>query len=107
MIMYFSNMGKRGIDVHSLLCPLCDQEVDDINHVLFSCSKVEILWVKCFDWWDLAIPSSVQSVKDLSALLPNNCGNKWVVQAFHGVRLVTLWTIWKWSSLLSFRLSLE
>ncbi|GKA19943.1 RNA-directed DNA polymerase, eukaryota, reverse transcriptase zinc-binding domain protein [Tanacetum coccineum] len=95
-IPHFSNLDKHGIDVHSLLCPLCDQEVEDINHVLLSCSKVKILWFKCFDWWDLAIPSSVQSAKDLSAPLPNNFGNKWVVQAFHGVRLVTLWAIWRW-----------
>ncbi|GJX89544.1 putative RNA-directed DNA polymerase [Tanacetum coccineum] len=95
-IPHLSNLDKRGIDVHSLLCPLCDLEVEDTNHVLFSCSKVKVLWVKCFDWWGLVIPLTVQTAIDLSSSFPINFGNKWVVQAFHGVRLVTLWVVWRW-----------
>ena len=42
-IPHLSNLDKRGIHVHSLLCSLCDHEVEDINHVLVSCSNGESL----------------------------------------------------------------
>nr|GEU87027.1 RNA-directed DNA polymerase, eukaryota, reverse transcriptase zinc-binding domain protein [Tanacetum cinerariifolium] len=48
-IPHLLNLDKRGINVHSLLCPLCDLEVEDTDQVLFSCSRVKVLWVKCFD----------------------------------------------------------
>ncbi|GJU72079.1 UvrD-like helicase, ATP-binding domain, P-loop containing nucleoside triphosphate hydrolase, partial [Tanacetum coccineum] len=54
--------------------------------------------ISSIDWWDLAIPSSVQSAKDLSASLPKDFGSKWVVQAFPGIRLVKLWAVWRWKN---------
>ncbi|GJW08477.1 RNA-directed DNA polymerase, eukaryota, reverse transcriptase zinc-binding domain protein [Tanacetum coccineum] len=55
-IPHLSNFDKRDIDVHSLLCLLCENEVEDINHIMFDCPKVKTLWSKCYDRWDILYP---------------------------------------------------
>ncbi|GJZ27997.1 putative RNA-directed DNA polymerase [Tanacetum coccineum] len=51
-IPHLSNLDKWGIDVHSLLCPLCDSAIKDSDHILYNCQKVKSIWFKCFDWWN-------------------------------------------------------
>ncbi|XP_071704328.1 uncharacterized protein [Rutidosis leptorrhynchoides] len=46
-----SELDKRGIDLHSVLCPLCDDAVETVDHALFSCKKVREIWDKVFKWW--------------------------------------------------------
>ncbi|XP_071718674.1 uncharacterized protein [Rutidosis leptorrhynchoides] len=48
-------LDKRGIDLHSVLCPLCDDEVETVNHALSSCKKAEIwqamIWTSVYLIW--------------------------------------------------------
>ncbi|XP_071719324.1 uncharacterized protein [Rutidosis leptorrhynchoides] len=46
----FFELDKRGIDLHSVLCPLCDDEIETVDHALFSCTKVREVWDKIFNW---------------------------------------------------------
>ncbi|XP_071707923.1 uncharacterized protein [Rutidosis leptorrhynchoides] len=48
-----SELDKRGIDLHSVLCPLCEEAVEKVDHALFSCKKVQEIWVKVFKWWGI------------------------------------------------------
>ncbi|XP_071712393.1 uncharacterized protein [Rutidosis leptorrhynchoides] len=65
-------LDKRGIDLHSVLCPLCDKVVETVNHALFSCDKVREVWVKVLNWW--GIDSSQHDIDNmLSGNLPLQC----------------------------------
>ncbi|XP_071727120.1 uncharacterized protein [Rutidosis leptorrhynchoides] len=44
-------LDKRGIDLHSVRCPLCDDDIESVDHSLFSCNKVVEVWNKIFNWW--------------------------------------------------------
>ncbi|GJR88341.1 RNA-directed DNA polymerase, eukaryota, reverse transcriptase zinc-binding domain protein [Tanacetum coccineum] len=50
------NLDKKGIDVDSLLCPICNDDVETVNHVFFSCDMAKDLWALLARWWELDIP---------------------------------------------------
>ncbi|XP_071723852.1 uncharacterized protein [Rutidosis leptorrhynchoides] len=44
-------LDKRGIDLHSVRCPLCDEDIETVNNSLILCKHVFAVWSKVFDWW--------------------------------------------------------
>ncbi|GKA68354.1 RNA-directed DNA polymerase, eukaryota [Tanacetum coccineum] len=45
------NLSKRGLDLQSILCPMCNKEVESTNHIFFACSIVRELYrrvVSCY-----------------------------------------------------------
>ncbi|PWA73185.1 RNA-directed DNA polymerase, eukaryota, Reverse transcriptase zinc-binding domain protein [Artemisia annua] len=75
-IPHLSNLDKRGIDVHSLLCPLCDSDIEYSNHILFNCHKVKPIWLKCFDWWNYSVSAHHPSFISLVSSFFSH-DNKW------------------------------
>ncbi|XP_071695550.1 uncharacterized protein [Rutidosis leptorrhynchoides] len=51
-------LDKRGIDLHSVRCPLCDDGVESFDHALLFCKKVFDIWEKIFKWWGFNVFSS-------------------------------------------------
>ncbi|XP_071740873.1 uncharacterized protein [Rutidosis leptorrhynchoides] len=45
-------LDKKGIDLHTILCPLCDQHIETVNHALINCQKVSSIWIQLLDWWN-------------------------------------------------------
>nr|GEW31295.1 zinc finger, CCHC-type [Tanacetum cinerariifolium] len=50
------NLDKKGIDVDSLLCPVCNAHVETIDHLFFSCEMEHDLWGLLARWCALDIP---------------------------------------------------
>ncbi|GKA45251.1 RNA-directed DNA polymerase, eukaryota, reverse transcriptase zinc-binding domain protein [Tanacetum coccineum] len=50
------NLDRKGIDVGSVLCPICQDDVEMVNHVFFSCDMAKDLWALMARWWNLDIP---------------------------------------------------
>ncbi|XP_071707988.1 uncharacterized protein [Rutidosis leptorrhynchoides] len=44
-------LDKRGIDLDSVRCPLCDNDVETVDHSLVSCKNVEEIWSRIYAWW--------------------------------------------------------
>ncbi|XP_071736869.1 uncharacterized protein [Rutidosis leptorrhynchoides] len=44
-------LDKRGIDLHSVRCPLCDGDIETVDHSLILCKEAFDVWCKVFDWW--------------------------------------------------------
>ncbi|XP_071694839.1 uncharacterized protein [Rutidosis leptorrhynchoides] len=44
-------LDKRGIDLDSIRCPLCDDDIESVDHSLFLCKHVIEVWNKVFNWW--------------------------------------------------------
>lgn len=66
-------LDKYGIDLDSVLCPRCNQEVESIHHALFSCVKVKSIWALVGRWWKLDMGSTT-SLGDL-VTLATRCGS--------------------------------
>ncbi|GKA26171.1 RNA-directed DNA polymerase, eukaryota [Tanacetum coccineum] len=51
------NMSLRGIDIPSILCPLCNRAVENSDHIFFSCSMVRKVWRRLLTWLELNVSS--------------------------------------------------
>ncbi|XP_071699700.1 uncharacterized protein [Rutidosis leptorrhynchoides] len=45
-------LDKKGIDLHTILCPLCDNHIETVDHALINCQKVSSIWIQILDWWN-------------------------------------------------------
>ncbi|XP_071689003.1 uncharacterized protein [Rutidosis leptorrhynchoides] len=46
-------LDKRGIDLHSVRCPLCDDDLESVEHSLVSCKHASEVWDRIFRWWNM------------------------------------------------------
>ncbi|GJT79179.1 RNA-directed DNA polymerase, eukaryota, reverse transcriptase zinc-binding domain protein [Tanacetum coccineum] len=48
------NISRRGIDIPSILCPLCETCVESSKHLFFNCSVVRDIFRRICIWWDMS-----------------------------------------------------
>ncbi|XP_071728725.1 uncharacterized protein [Rutidosis leptorrhynchoides] len=48
-----TELDKRGIDLHTVRCPLCDDDMETVEHSLIFCKDTSELWNQIFKWWNL------------------------------------------------------
>ena len=87
------NISRRGIDIASLSCPLCDNGIETTNHLFFNCYLAKELIDKIVRWWNISY-GNISSYDDwlawVSALtVPSNL--KLILE---GVFYVMWWFIW-------------
>ncbi|XP_071714515.1 uncharacterized protein [Rutidosis leptorrhynchoides] len=46
-----TELDKRGVDLNSVRCPLCDDAIESVDHSLMSCKHSHDVWHKIFEWW--------------------------------------------------------
>ena len=46
------NLDARGIDLESIMCPVCDSEQEDARHLFFRCEVARQLWRRIGMWID-------------------------------------------------------
>ncbi|XP_071700716.1 uncharacterized protein [Rutidosis leptorrhynchoides] len=46
-------LDKRGIDLDSIRCPICDDDIETVEHLMLKCSFAKDLWDRVFRWWNL------------------------------------------------------
>ncbi|GKB44769.1 RNA-directed DNA polymerase, eukaryota [Tanacetum coccineum] len=49
------NLSLRGLDILSILCPICHSAGESSSHLFFSCNVARLLQSKVARWWDLVI----------------------------------------------------
>ncbi|XP_071688909.1 uncharacterized protein [Rutidosis leptorrhynchoides] len=87
-----SELDKRGIDLHSVLCPLCGMEIESVKHSLLSCVHVREIWEKVPDWWGFdSINLSFDNL--LCGCGPSNCSDlgREIWQAVEWISGYLLW----------------
>nr|GEV06198.1 RNA-directed DNA polymerase, eukaryota, reverse transcriptase zinc-binding domain protein [Tanacetum cinerariifolium] len=68
-----TNLDRRWIDIDSILCPCCNNNVEDISHVFFAYSVAIELWFKIGGWLELDIPEFV-NVEDMFQWIDGQVG---------------------------------
>nr|GEY35984.1 RNA-directed DNA polymerase, eukaryota, reverse transcriptase zinc-binding domain protein [Tanacetum cinerariifolium] len=58
------NISRRGIDIDSILCPICDCGVESSSHLFFSCSLARQVARKISLWWDVTYVDVNSYVED-------------------------------------------
>nr|GEV09018.1 RNA-directed DNA polymerase, eukaryota [Tanacetum cinerariifolium] len=49
------NLSLRGLDIPSILCPICHSTGESSSHLFFSCNVARLLQSKVARWWDLVV----------------------------------------------------
>ena len=47
------NISHRGIDIESIICPICDNVVESSRHLFFNCPLAREIFRKIVCWWDV------------------------------------------------------
>ncbi|GJY66487.1 RNA-directed DNA polymerase, eukaryota, reverse transcriptase zinc-binding domain protein [Tanacetum coccineum] len=92
-----SNLSSRGLDIPSILCPICDETAETTSHTFFSCVLARDIMSKVFRWWELD-PSSINSYVDWLLWLDNMRIAKSKKNVLEGVCYVSWWLLWKFGN---------
>ncbi|GJQ93572.1 RNA-directed DNA polymerase, eukaryota [Tanacetum coccineum] len=88
------NLSLHGIDIPSIMCPICNLAGESSSYLLFSCSMACFLWRKVARWWDLNI-QDFSSNEDWIAWFNSIRISKELKDVLKGVCYVLWWVIWK------------
>ncbi|XP_071687034.1 uncharacterized protein [Rutidosis leptorrhynchoides] len=87
------NEDKRGIDLNSVRCPICDGDIEMVEHILFSCQVAKDIWAKVLKWW--GYNSAIFGFEDIfngtfDCVAQDHKKNQW-----QAVCWVVCYTLWK------------
>ncbi|XP_071687635.1 uncharacterized protein [Rutidosis leptorrhynchoides] len=86
-------LDKRGIDLHSLLCPLCDDDIETVEHSLIFYTHTREIWEKVFNWWGLGNFScyDIQQLLSGSGHASSSCFGRKIWQALKWICSYLIW----------------
>ncbi|GJX89986.1 RNA-directed DNA polymerase, eukaryota [Tanacetum coccineum] len=88
------NLSRKGIEVPSLLCPLCNISPETSAHLFWSCSMVTSIWRLVFKWIDLTFPDA-NNLNDIFNWLDDTRLNPASKIILHSIFGVVVWKLWQ------------
>ncbi|GJU37573.1 RNA-directed DNA polymerase, eukaryota [Tanacetum coccineum] len=88
------NLSLRGLDIPSILCPVCHSAGESSSHLFFSCNVTRHLLMKIARWWELDA-FDFHSYEDWISWLTSLRLAKGLKAVLEGVFYVMWWVIWK------------
>lgn len=97
------NLDSRNIDLHSILCPLCDSETESMEHLMVYCSWSNVIWNKVFQWWGFCLPQDtggnaflniIDFVRNLSPRIKASF-KPLQLRCFEAVLFTSAWVMWR------------
>ncbi|GJV29957.1 hypothetical protein Tco_1386405 [Tanacetum coccineum] len=64
-------LDNMGIDLHSVLCPCCEESSESLDHCFVTCPKVKPIWDRVFEWWGVGM-QNILSVEDVRNIVEAN-----------------------------------
>ncbi|GJR07923.1 RNA-directed DNA polymerase, eukaryota, reverse transcriptase zinc-binding domain protein [Tanacetum coccineum] len=89
------NISRRGMDIESITCSICDNEVESSSHLFFKCNMVRDIIRKITRWWDITYIEA-DSYEDWLNWLVNIRLSSNYKQALEGVFYVMWWHVWQY-----------
>ncbi|GKD18766.1 RNA-directed DNA polymerase, eukaryota, reverse transcriptase zinc-binding domain protein [Tanacetum coccineum] len=88
-----TNLDKKGIDVPSLLCPVCSDQVETADHLFFSCDTVQALWGLLARWCQLDF-LGFSNIADWFSWLDSARLSKHARLVLEGIASTMFWSLW-------------
>ncbi|CAI9274000.1 unnamed protein product [Lactuca saligna] len=87
------NLSNHGIDIPCLFCPLCDNAMEDSNHVYLLCDIAVQVWNAIARWVDLTFRHLINIVELMSWVdtVPLSSKKRNVLEV---IILSTIWILW-------------
>ncbi|PWA84228.1 reverse transcriptase zinc-binding domain-containing protein [Artemisia annua] len=89
------NLSRKGIEIASIMCPVCGVSMESLSHVLFTCTLAKEVWTRVYNWCQV----TVKDMNDFSEWLDwcdenANVRNRKVKLEVIGVS--TCWFLWRY-----------
>ncbi|GJU50880.1 RNA-directed DNA polymerase, eukaryota, reverse transcriptase zinc-binding domain protein [Tanacetum coccineum] len=98
-----ANLDKRGIDLDSILCPMCNNDIETESHILVSCPIAQSVWKDLFTWWKLS-NSHLSALEDVFSLVDRTPLEKRLTSFFDVTVNTTMWSLWNYRNKVIFNL---
>ncbi|GJZ94810.1 RNA-directed DNA polymerase, eukaryota [Tanacetum coccineum] len=95
------NMSLRGLEVPSIVCPVCQVGIETIDHLFFSCPIASAIVSKIQVWWGLLV-FRLYSYQDWLNWLGELKIRREMKDYLEGTMLVSWWIIWNYRNKLIF-----
>ncbi|XP_071719220.1 uncharacterized protein [Rutidosis leptorrhynchoides] len=89
-----AELDKRGIDLDTVLCPLCNNHIETTEHILALCPKSTLIWTSVLKWWNQH-PIANMNLDD--AIIKNQSFTSNVIgnSIWQATKWITCYSIWK------------
>ncbi|GJR83958.1 RNA-directed DNA polymerase, eukaryota, reverse transcriptase zinc-binding domain protein [Tanacetum coccineum] len=87
------NISKRGMNIESISCPLCNNAVESSSHIFFACHIARESFRKITRWWDINF-LEISSHEDWTEWISNLRLHSKHKKLLEGVCYVMWWHIW-------------
>ncbi|GJR88484.1 RNA-directed DNA polymerase, eukaryota, reverse transcriptase zinc-binding domain protein [Tanacetum coccineum] len=95
------NISRRGIDIQSISCPICENGVESSEHLFFSCNMIREIGSKIARWWNINY-DEVSSYEEWKTWLISCRMETKLKQMFEGVWYSLWWCVWSYRNKLLF-----
>ena len=95
------NLSKRGLDIASILCPICNRHVESNEHVFFSCDVASNVWRLIRIWCNLS-DQAMHSFEDYTSWVNALPGSNAKKDRMLVIVASTLWILWKYRNSITF-----
>ncbi|XP_071689260.1 uncharacterized protein [Rutidosis leptorrhynchoides] len=89
-----TELDKRGIDLHSTRCPVCDGDIETLQHSIISCKIAKEIWDSIRIWWKLD-HLLIDNVSDIAKASNPHLKHPLLASFWKAVVWVTCYFIWK------------
>ncbi|GKB03316.1 RNA-directed DNA polymerase, eukaryota, reverse transcriptase zinc-binding domain protein [Tanacetum coccineum] len=86
-----SNLDHRGIDLDSVRCPLCDDDIETEEHLFIHCKVAKEIWLDVLKWWRIPNVSFV-TLHDLIHLADHTPLEDKFSSVFDAIVQTTIWS---------------
>ena len=93
------NISRRGIDIQSLACPICDGGTESSEHLFFRCELSRQIGRKIASWWNVCYADAQSYEEWLTWMVSLRLAVK-TKTLLEGVFYVMWWNIWTCSLLI-------
>ncbi|GKA56978.1 RNA-directed DNA polymerase, eukaryota, reverse transcriptase zinc-binding domain protein [Tanacetum coccineum] len=95
------NISRRGMDIDSIVCPICNAGVESTNHIFFQCVVVRQIMRKISSWWNIDY-SDVNSYEEWKVWLVSIRIQSKLKGVLEGVYHGLWWYMWNFRNKLLF-----
>ncbi|XP_071687965.1 uncharacterized protein [Rutidosis leptorrhynchoides] len=93
-LLVLMELDKRGFDLHSVRCPICDDDIETINHALIFYKIAYEVWSRVYKWWGLGPYVNVSINETFAGSLSQNY-SELGMKIWQGVEWICGYVLWK------------
>ncbi|XP_071708092.1 uncharacterized protein [Rutidosis leptorrhynchoides] len=85
---------KRGVNLSSIICPMCNKEAESTNHALLSCDLATDVWTRIHRWWNQSFNHN-SCIGDILQAINHNTMPTALLKMWQAITWTTTYFIWK------------